>query len=160
MLRHLTQDNSVQSGGCSRYAAGHRVHWIHAKKCHQEPGQAVEILLTAGDVRDDGWVELRAAFDYAGDLPAVWTHAPGTLRETLAGHRGRVYWLARWHALKLVYGDGVGEGTGADEGAGGAAGLVNVGLEGGELCEVEVEVEATVESEGESDRAGGRASLA
>ncbi|HEY9331524.1 MAG TPA: hypothetical protein VIS09_25330 [Streptomyces sp.] len=142
MLRHLTQNDSVRIDDCSRYAAGHRVHWIHAKKCRQEPGQAVEILLTAGDVRDDGWVGLRAAFDYAGDLPAVWTHAPGALRETLAGHRGRVYWLARWHALKLEYGDG--------EGAvvRGAAGLVNVGYEGGELCEVE------------GDRAGGRAFLA
>lgn len=139
MLRHLTQNDSVRSDDCSRYAAGHRVHWIHAKKCRQEPGQAVEILLTSGDVRDDGWVELRAAFDYAGDLPAVWTHAPGALRETLAGHRGRVYWLARWHALKLEYGEGEGavaRGAGVGgAGARGAAGLVNVGYEGGELCE-------------------------
>ncbi|WP_406090127.1 hypothetical protein [Streptomyces sp. NBC_01013] len=127
MLRHLTQNDSVRSDDCSRYAAGHRVHWIHAKKCRQEPGQAVEILLTSGDVRDDGWVELRPAFDYAGDLPEVWTHAPGALRETLAAHRGRVYWLARWHALKLEYGDG--------DGTRGTAGLVNVGLEGGGLCE-------------------------
>lgn len=148
MLRHLTQNDSVRSDDCSRYAAGHRVHWIHAKKCRQEPGQAVEILLTSGDVRDDGWVELRAAFDYTGDLPAVWTHAPGALRETLAGHRGRVYWLARWHALKLEHGDG-GEGAGArSAGSGGAAGLVNVGYEGGGLCEAE------------GDRAGGRALLA
>lgn len=118
MLRHLTQNDSVRSDECSRYAAGHRVHWIHAKKCRQEPGQAVEILLTSGDVRDDGWVELRAAFDYAGALPVVWTHAPAALRDTLAGHRGRVYWLARWHALKLEYGDG--EGSVA---AGAAAGV-------------------------------------
>ncbi|MCX5144251.1 MULTISPECIES: hypothetical protein [unclassified Streptomyces] len=133
MLRHLTQNDSVRSDDCSRYAAGHRVHWIHAKKCRQEPGQAVEILLTAGDVRDDGWVELRPAFDYANDLPAVWTHAPGALRETLAAHRGRVYWLPRWHALKLVHGDG--DSGGAGGGTRGAAGLVNVGLEGGDLCE-------------------------
>lgn len=156
MLRHLTQNDSVRSDDCSRFAPGHRVHWIHAKKCRQEPGQAVEILLTSGDVRDDGWVELRAAFDYAGDLPAVWTHAPGALRETLASHRGRVYWLARWHAVKLVHGGGDGtgggDGVGGGDGGGGAAGLVNVGLEAGELCEAEVEVEG--------DRAGGRASLA
>ncbi|WP_393062639.1 hypothetical protein [Streptomyces sp. LN549] len=131
MLRHLTQNDSVRSEDCVRYAAGHRVHWIHAKKCRQEPGQAVEILLTSGDVRDDGWVELRPAFDYAGDLPAVWTHAPGALRETLADHRGRVYWLARWHALKLVYGDGEGAGPGGGRGVG----LVNVALQGGDLCE-------------------------
>ncbi|MEV7399803.1 hypothetical protein AB0N93_05195 [Streptomyces sp. NPDC091267] len=122
MLRHLTQHDLVRSDGCARYAAGHHVHWIHAKKCRQEPGQAVEILLTAGDVREDGWVELRPAFDYAGGLPAVWTHAPDVLRETLAGHRGRVYWLSRWHALKLVDGDAR------------VAGLVNVAFEGGELC--------------------------
>lgn len=122
MLRHLTENGSVRSDGCERYAAGHQVHWIHAKKCRQEPGQAVEILLTAGDVRDDGWVELRAAFDYAGGLPEVWTHAPDLLREALAGHRGRVYWLSRWHALKLVNGD--------DQ----VAGLVNVSLVSGELC--------------------------
>ncbi|WP_326740117.1 hypothetical protein [Streptomyces sp. NBC_01022] len=128
MLRHLAQIDSVGSDNCSRYAAGHRVHWIHAKKCRQEPGQAVEVLLTAGDVGDDGWVELRPAFDYAGDLPAVWTHAPGALRESLADHRGRVYWLARWHALKLVEGEG---GDGGERGAG----LVNVALQGGDLCE-------------------------
>lgn len=122
MLRHLHEHGSVRSEDCDRYAAGHQVHWIHAKKCRQEPGQAVEILLTAGDVRDDGWVELRAAFDYAGSLPRVWTHAPDGLREALAGHRGRVYWLDRWHALKLV------------DGAGRVAGLVNVAFESGELC--------------------------
>ncbi|MEU1488669.1 hypothetical protein ABZ456_00175 [Streptomyces sp. NPDC005776] len=144
MLRHLTQTDSVRSGECSRYAAGHRVHWIHAKKCRQEPGQAVEVLLTSGDVREDGWLELRAAFDYAGDLPAVWTHTPGALREALAGHRGRVYWLARWHALKLEYGDGAGDGTGR------AAGLVNVAIEGGQLCESE--------GQSEADCAGGRTS--
>ncbi|WP_148016867.1 hypothetical protein [Streptomyces sp. OR43] len=132
MLRHLTQSDSVRIDDCSRYAAGHRVHWIHAKKCRQEPGQAVEILLTSGDVRDDGWVGLRAAFDYAGDLPAVWTHAPGALRETLAGHRGRVYWLERWHALKL-------EAGAPSAGAGDGVGLVNVGYSGGELCESEVD---------------------
>ncbi|MFF1919718.1 hypothetical protein ACFVW8_03970 [Streptomyces sp. NPDC058221] len=124
MLRHLTENGSVRSDGCDRYAAGHQVHWIHAKKCRQEPGQAVEILLTAGDVSDGGWVELRAAFDYAGDLPPVWTHAPDVLREALSGHRGRVYWLPRWHALKLVVGDSR------------VAGLVNVAFEGGELCGV------------------------
>ncbi|WNI21229.1 hypothetical protein [Streptomyces sp. ITFR-16] len=124
MLRHPTPRNdSVLNDGCARYAAGHQVHWIHAKKCRQEPGRAVEILLTAEDVRDDGWVELRPAFDYAGDLPGVWTHAPAALRTTLAGHRGRVYWLERWHALRLVDGEGRVEG------------LVNVGFEGGELCE-------------------------
>lgn len=149
MLRHLTQNDSVRSDDCSRYAAGHRVHWIHAKKCRQEPGQAVEVLLTSGDVRDDGWIELRAAFDYAGDLPPVWTHAPAALRDTLAGHRGRVYWLARWHALKLEYGNGEGAVSG---GARGAAGLVNVGYEGGRLCEVE--------AGGEGDLAGGHASVA
>ncbi|MEU9089651.1 hypothetical protein [Streptomyces sp. NPDC048428] len=131
MLRHLTQNDSVRSDDCTRYAAGHRVHWIHAKKCRQEPGRAVEILLTSGDVRDDGWVELRPAFDYSGELPVVWTHAPLSLRETLAGHRGRVYWLERWHALKLVEGEG-----GAGLGDGRGAGLVNVGLQGGVLCEV------------------------
>ncbi|WP_329612919.1 hypothetical protein OG244_06015 [Streptomyces brevispora] len=124
MLRHPTENGSVRSDGCARYAAGHQVHWIHAKKCRQEPGHAVEILLTAGDVRDDGWVELRAAFDYAGDLPGVWTHAPDVLRETLAGHRGRVYWLSRWHALRLVDGEGR------------VAVLVNVALDGGQLCGV------------------------
>lgn len=149
VLRYLIQNDSVRSDGCSRYAAGHRVHWIHAKKCLQEPGQAVEILLTSSDVGDDGWVELRAAFDYAGALPAVWTHAPGALRKTLAGHRGRVYWLARWHALKLEHGGGEADG-GAGAGAGAAAGLVNVGLEGGELCGGEVE----------GDRAEGPASMA
>ncbi|MEU1435617.1 hypothetical protein ABZ438_16140 [Streptomyces sp. NPDC005786] len=141
MLRHLAQNDSVRSDGCSRYAAGHRVHWIHAKKCRQEPGRAVEILVTSGDVRDDGWVELRAAFDHADNLPAVWTHAPGALRETLASHLGRVYWLESWHALKLVHGGGV---------DGGAAGLVNVGLEAGVLCETAVR----------DDRAGGRGSVA
>lgn len=125
MLRHLTQNGSVRSDGCDRYAAGHQVHWIHAKKCRQEPGQAVEILLSASDVRDDGWVELRAAFDYAGGLPAVWTHSPDVLRESLARHRGRVYWLSRWHALKLVDGDGP------------VAGIVNVAFEGGKLCGVQ-----------------------
>ncbi|MFD0024596.1 hypothetical protein [Streptomyces sp. NPDC058382] len=122
MLRHLTESGSVRSDGCDRYAPGHRMHWIHAKKCSQEQGQAVEILLTAGDVGDDGWVGLRAAFDYAGVLPTVWTHTPDALRETLAAHRGRVYWLPRWHALKLVDGDSR------------VAGLVNVALDGGELC--------------------------
>ncbi|MFJ8398523.1 hypothetical protein [Streptomyces sp. NPDC094144] len=123
MLRHLPEHGSVRSEDCARYAAGHQVHWIHAKKCRQEPGQAVEILLTADDVRDDGWIGLRAAFDYADTLPPVWTHAPDGLREVLAGHRGRVYWLSRWHALKLV--------TGADR----LAGLVNVAFEAGELCD-------------------------
>lgn len=124
MLRHLTENGSVRSDGCDRYAAGHQVHWIHAKKCRQEPGQAVEILLTSGDVRDDGWVGLRAAFDYAGDLPVVWTHAPDGLRESLTRHRGRVYWLSRWHALTLVDSDSR------------VAGLVNVAFESGELCGV------------------------
>lgn len=32
MLRHLTQNDSLRSDDCSRYAAGHRVHWIHAKR--------------------------------------------------------------------------------------------------------------------------------
>ncbi|WP_406457091.1 hypothetical protein OG782_32390 [Streptomyces sp. NBC_00876] len=123
MLRHLPQNDSVLNDGCARYAAGHHVHWIHAKKCRQEPGQAVEILLTAGDVRDDGWVELRPAFDYAGHLPEVWTHAPDVLRTRLAGHRGRVYWLELWHALKLV------------DAGGKVEGLVNVGFEGGVLCD-------------------------
>ncbi|MER5278084.1 hypothetical protein ABT025_20350 [Streptomyces sp. NPDC002809] len=132
MLRHLTRNDSVRSDDCTRYAAGHRVHWIHAKKCLQEPGRSVEILLTSGDVRDDGWVELRPAFAYSGDLPVVWTHAPGALRETLAGHRGRVYWLERWHALRLEEGEGDG-GSGLGDARG--AGLVNVALQGGDLCE-------------------------
>ncbi|MFG3136823.1 hypothetical protein ACGFZA_11430 [Streptomyces sp. NPDC048211] len=134
MLRHLAQNDSVRSDACSRYAAGHRVHWIHAKKCRQEPGQAVEVLLTSGDVGDDGWVGLRPAFDYAGDLPSVWTHAPRALRESLAAHRGRVYWLARWHALTLVEGER-GGGVGGGLAGGKGAGLVNVALQGGDLCE-------------------------
>ncbi|MFD9497985.1 hypothetical protein [Streptomyces sp. NPDC060035] len=118
MLPHL-----IHSDACARYAPGHHVHWIHAKKCVQEPGQAVELLLTAGDVRDDGWLVLRAAFEHPGGLPEVWMHAPADLRELLTDHRGRVYWLPRWHALRFV-------GLGGE-----ATGLVNVGTEGGPLCE-------------------------
>ncbi|MET9920780.1 hypothetical protein ACFV1C_03850 [Streptomyces sp. NPDC059605] len=117
MLPHLIPDD-----GCSGHGPGHHVHWIHAKKCHQEPGQAVELLLTSGDVAADGWIGLRPAFDHSGELPKVWTHAPVTLTELLAGHRGRVFWLPRWHALKLV------------DSAGRATALVNVGFEGGPLC--------------------------
>ncbi|MFD9540083.1 hypothetical protein [Streptomyces sp. NPDC060022] len=117
MLPHLLHNDA-----CARYAPGHHVHWIHAKKCVQEPGQAVELLLTAGDVRDDGWLVLRAAFEHPGGLPEVWMHAPADLRELLTDHRGRVYWLPRWHALRFV-------GLGGE-----ATGLVNVGTEGGPLC--------------------------
>ncbi|MEU1126739.1 hypothetical protein ABZ371_24980 [Streptomyces sp. NPDC005899] len=118
MLPHLDHRD-----GCTRYAPGHHVHWIHAKKCVQEPGQAVELLLTSGDVHDDGRLALRAAFDHSGELPEVWTHAPTGLRELLAGHRGRVFWLPRWHALRFVGLDGR------------ATGLVNVATERGPLCE-------------------------
>lgn len=117
MLPHL-----IHGDACARYAPGHHVHWIHAKKCVQEPGQAVELLLTASDVRDDGWLVLRAAFEHPGGLPEVWMHAPADLRELLTDHRGRVYWLPRWHALRFV-------GPGGE-----ATGLVNVGTEGGPLC--------------------------
>ncbi|MFE2088479.1 hypothetical protein [Streptomyces sp. NPDC059460] len=111
-----------RTDGCSRYSPGHHLHWIHAKKCSQEPGQAVELLLTSDDVRDDGWVGLRPAFDYAEDLPDVWMHAPHALQELLAEHRGRVFWLPQWHALRIEHqGDA-------------AVGLVNVGLESGALC--------------------------
>lgn len=118
MLPHL-----IHRDGCASYAAGHHVHWIHAKKCGQQPGQAVELLLTSGDVRDDGRLTLRAAFEHAEELPEVWMHAPHDLRELLAGHRGRVYWLSRWHALRFVGLDGR------------ATGLVNVAYESGPLCE-------------------------
>ena len=118
MLRHL-----IHHDGCAQYAPGHHVHWIHAKKCEQEPGQAVELLLTSGDVGDDGRLVLRAAFAHAAELPEVWMHAPGELRELLAGHQGRVYWLSRWHALRFVGLDGR------------ATALVNVGYESGPLCE-------------------------
>ncbi|MEV5199584.1 hypothetical protein [Streptomyces sp. NPDC053720] len=117
MLPHL-----VRNDGCTSYGPGHHVHWIHTKKCHQEPGQAVELLLTSGDVGADGWFELRAAFEHAEELPRVWTHAPAALTELLAVHRGRVFWLPRWHALKLV------------DSAGRATALVNAGFEGGPLC--------------------------
>ncbi|MFF1911574.1 hypothetical protein ACFVYE_07985 [Streptomyces sp. NPDC058239] len=117
MLPHL-----IENDDCPSHGPGHHVHWIHAKKCHQEPGRAVELLLTSGDVGADGWIGLRPTFDLAEDLPKVWTHAPGLLRELLAAHRGRVFWLPRWHALKLV------------DSGGRATALVNAGFEGGPLC--------------------------
>ncbi|MEE1807333.1 hypothetical protein [Streptomyces sp. BE133] len=35
MLPHL-----IENDDCPSHGPGHHVHWIHAKKCHQEPGQA------------------------------------------------------------------------------------------------------------------------
>ena len=118
MLHHFPHTD-----GCTSYAAGHHVHWIHAKKCVQEPGQAVELLLTSGDVGDDGRLTLRAAFEYGGDLPEVWMHAPRDMRALLAAHRGHVHWLPRWHALRFVDLDGR------------ATALVNVAYEKVPLCE-------------------------
>jgi hypothetical protein len=91
----------VPQGPCRRYSPGHHVHWIQARKCCEEPGELHEVLLSAEDVDDDGWVTLYEVGDRLGHSFRAWHHRPDQLRVKLHAHRGLARWQPRWKLLWL-----------------------------------------------------------
>lgn len=91
----------VPPGSCQSYAPGHHVHWLQARRCHEEPGELHEVLLTADDVHDDGWVTLYETGGRLGHSFRAWHHRPGQLRAKLRTHRGPARWQPSWNLLWL-----------------------------------------------------------
>ncbi|MEU8887857.1 hypothetical protein [Streptomyces sp. NPDC048442] len=94
-----TGPGTVPPGSCHRYAPGHHVHWDQARQCHEDPGELHEVLVSADDVQDDGWVTLHEAGDRFGHSFRAWHHRAGQLRAKLRGHRGPALWQPRWNLL-------------------------------------------------------------
>jgi hypothetical protein len=86
---------SYGNRACGSYGPGHLVHWIQAKKSHEE-GQPV-IKLSVVAVHDDGRVEIEG-----DDLTlTLWHHAPGQLRSAIR-YGGRAEWMPRYHGLYVI----------------------------------------------------------
>ena len=88
---------SVGHSSCGSYGPGHQMHWIHAKKSHEDDQPVVKVVVVG--VHDDGRVEIEGV-----DLKlTLWYHDPGHLRSALR-FGGRAEWKPKYHVLYVISG--------------------------------------------------------
>ena len=88
---------SVAHSPCGSYGPGHQMHWIQAKKSHEDDQPVVKVKVVA--VHDDGRVEIEGV-----DLKlTLWYHDPEHvhLRSALC-FGGRAEWKPRYHVLHVI----------------------------------------------------------
>jgi hypothetical protein len=77
---------------CGSYGPGHLMHWIQAKKSHEEGQPIIKVKVVA--VHDDGRVEIQG-----DDLELMlWYHDPDHLRSALC-FGGSAEWKRKYHVL-------------------------------------------------------------
>jgi hypothetical protein len=86
---------SHRNRSCGSYGPGHQMHWIQAKKSHEDGQPIVKVKVVAVD--DDGRVEIEGE-----DLKlTLWYHDPGELRSALR-YGGRAEWKPKYHVLYVI----------------------------------------------------------
>jgi hypothetical protein len=91
---------SDRNRACGSYGPGHLVHWIQAKKSHEEGQPVIKVTVVA--VHDDGRIEIEG-----DDLRlTLWHHDPGQMRSATSKStrhpspgraRRSSRWVRRWH---------------------------------------------------------------
>jgi hypothetical protein len=82
---------------CGSYGPGHLMHWIQAKKSHEDAQPIIKVKVVAVD--DDGPVEIEGH-----DLKlTLWYHDPDHLRSAL-WLGGRAGWRPKYHVLYVISG--------------------------------------------------------
>ena len=80
---------------CGSYGPGHQMHWIQAKKSHEDGQPIIKVNVVA--VHDDGRVEIEGR-----DLKlTLWYHDPDHLRSALC-FGGRAEWKPKYHVLYVI----------------------------------------------------------
>ena len=80
---------------CGSYGPGHLMHWIQAKKSHEDGQPIIKVKVVA--VHDDGRVEIEG-----DDLKlTLWHHDPDHLRSALC-FGGRAEWKPKYHVLYVI----------------------------------------------------------
>jgi hypothetical protein len=80
---------------CGSYGPGHLMHWIQAKKSHEDGQPIIKVKVAA--VHDDGRVEIEG-----DDLKlTLWYHDPDHLRSALR-FGGRAEWKPKYHVLYVI----------------------------------------------------------
>ena len=86
---------SVGHSSCGSYGPGHLMHWIQAKKSHEDDQPVVKVTVVG--VHDDGRVEIEGV-----DLKlTLWYHDPDHLRSALR-FGGRAEWKPKYHVLYVI----------------------------------------------------------
>jgi hypothetical protein len=82
---------------CGSYGPGHLMHWIQAKKSHEDAQPIIKAKVVA--VHDDGRAEIE------GDelKLTLWYHDPDRLRSALI-FGGRAEWRPKYHVLYVISG--------------------------------------------------------
>ena len=84
-----------QNRSCGSYGPGHLMHWIQAKKSHEDARPIIKVKVVA--VHEDGHVEIEGH-----DLKlTLWYHDPDHLRSALI-FGGRAEWKPRYHVLYVI----------------------------------------------------------
>jgi hypothetical protein len=82
---------------CGSYGPGHQMHWIQAKKSHEDGQPIHKVRIVA--VHDDGQVEIEGH-----DLKlTLWYHDPDQLRSALR-FGGYAEWKPQFHVLDVISG--------------------------------------------------------
>ena len=82
---------------CGSYGPGHLMHWIQAKKSHEDAQPIIKVKVVA--VHDDGRAEIEGH-----DLKlTLWYHDPDHLRSALC-FGGRAEWRPKYHVLYVISG--------------------------------------------------------
>ncbi|GAA3709899.1 hypothetical protein GCM10022238_26090 [Gordonia hankookensis] len=84
--------SSSDRAQCVSYHPGHRVHWIQARKTHDEGQSMARVSAT---VRDDDSIRLRGQ----GLDESMWSHDLDSLRRYSGDVLAHAIWLPRLHVL-------------------------------------------------------------
>jgi hypothetical protein len=80
---------------CGSYGPGHLMHWIQAKKSHEDGQPIIKVKVVA--VHDDGRVEIEGR-----DVQlTLWYHDADRLRSALC-FGGRAEWKPKYHVLYVI----------------------------------------------------------
>ena len=80
---------------CGSYGPGHLMHWVQAKKSHEDAQPIIKVKVVA--VHDNGRAEIEG-----DDLKlTLWYHDPDHLRSALI-FGGRAEWKPRYHVLYVI----------------------------------------------------------
>jgi hypothetical protein len=78
---------------CGSYGPGHVMHWIQAKKSHEDGQPIISVKIVA--VHDDGRVEIEG-----DDVQlTLWHHDPGRLRSALGA---RAQWKPKYRPGRVT----------------------------------------------------------